>query len=519
MSVFDWFRRTPRPDVSPADPPPLRRARAPGRTTAVRARRGFAAADHDRLTAGFRGSNVAIDEQLARGLRTMRGRSRQLFQDFPHAVRFGAMCRQNIVGRGIKLRAQPRSADGSIDAGDKRAVEDAWRRWGQRGVCTVDGRLSWVDVCHLVAEAIPRDGEILLRMVSGFDNEFGFALQLLEADHLDEDRNRSLADGVTIRLSVEQDRFDRPVAYHLSPRHPGAREPGEFSRAIRVPAAQILHPYVVQRPGQSRGIPWAHSVIRQASMLHGYQEAELVAARAASAKMGFIETPAGEYEADDNEDEDNQGNQLSDFEPGLIEALARGQKFEPFDPQHPTSQYGTFVKDMLRTFSAGVNVSYFTLANDHEAVNFSSSRAALLEERDHWRMLQGWFCEQVCAPVFERWLPMAVMMGQVKNGAGVPVPARILPKLRAVRWQGRGWAWVKPLEDTQAEAAMIAAGFKSSQDVVEAMTGEDYGDVLEALAEEAKMRERLGLAGAVNPAAVGVTVQPPARPGANDDEG
>ena len=38
----------------------------------------------------------------------------------------------------------------------------------------------------MVMGTLAEDGEVLVRKVKGFDNEFGFALQLLEADHLDE---------------------------------------------------------------------------------------------------------------------------------------------------------------------------------------------------------------------------------------------------------------------------------------------------------------------------------------------
>ena len=47
---------------------------------------------------------------------------------------------------------------------------------------------------------------------------------------------------------------------------------------------------MTKRPGQSRGVTWFAPVMVSIRMLEGYQEAELVAARAGASKMGFFES-------------------------------------------------------------------------------------------------------------------------------------------------------------------------------------------------------------------------------------
>ncbi len=118
--------------------------------------------------------------------------------------------------------------------------------------------------------------------------------------------------------------------------------------------------------------------------------------------MGFYTSPDGDqYTGDDS---DSAGNLVSDVEPGSFEQLPAGMGFESFDPQHPTTAFDAFVRAALRGASAGLNVSYHTLANDLERVNFSSIRSGVLEEREQWRVLQGWYVEQFCDRVFRRWL-------------------------------------------------------------------------------------------------------------------
>ena len=66
--------------------------------------------------------------------------------------------------------------------------------------------------------AIAEDGEVLIRKVKGFKNDFGFSLQLIEADHLDEQYNDKEKN---ILLGVEFDEWQKPIAYHLHKSHPG----------------------------------------------------------------------------------------------------------------------------------------------------------------------------------------------------------------------------------------------------------------------------------------------------------
>lgn len=60
-----------------------------------------------------------------------------------------------------------------------------------------------------------------------------------------------------------------------------------------MPADQIIHLYVSERANQTRGVTWFHPVMTGIKMLDGYTEAELVAARAAGAKMDFFQSSEG----------------------------------------------------------------------------------------------------------------------------------------------------------------------------------------------------------------------------------
>ena len=450
-------------------------------------RRGFAAAEKDRLTNLFQGSTVAVNELLKRDLPMLRARSRQLAMDNDYARRFLGMVKANVIGtNGIVLQSKARRPNGELDKLDADTIERAWHEWGRVENCTMTGRLSWRDVQRLVVETVARDGECLIRFVNTQANPFGLSLHILESDHLDTDFNRPRdRANAEVRMGVEIDSYGKPTAYHLRATHPGEETIHYQGRVYeRIPADQLIHCYMTERPGQLRGVPWMQTAIRRLNMLGGYEEAELIAARVAASKMGFYTSPDGDQYAGD--DYDTAGNLVSDVEPGSFEQLPAGMSFESFDPQHPTTAFDSFVRAALRGASAGLNVSYHTLANDLEKVNFSSIRSGVLEEREQWRVLQTWMCEQFCDPIFRRWLRSALTTG------ALALPPDKYDKFTEVAWQPRGWSWVDPLKDQQANAEGVALGVMTRQDIAAAQ-GKDLEEIFEQLQREKSLADQYGL--------------------------
>ena len=93
-------------------------------------------------------------------------------------------------------------------------------------------------------------------------------------------------------MGVEINDKRKPVAYHLYKNHPNDLGLQQSNEAIRVPAEEVIHAFVRQRPEQTRGYPFVAPVMGNIKMLNGYFEAEITAARVASAKMGFFTSPA-----------------------------------------------------------------------------------------------------------------------------------------------------------------------------------------------------------------------------------
>jgi lambda family phage portal protein len=286
MGFFDFFRKADALNASNTSYRPRRRV---GFTGAVNSVRSFLSGDSDDLFANFKGTNMTADGELYASLVKMRGRSRKLCNDSDYARKYLELCKSNVVGHsGVKLTPKSQRNPNELDREDNHVILEAWKRWGRRESCTTSGSLTWLDVQSLFIETVARDGECIVRLVVGYDNNFGFALQVFEGDALDVNLNQELPNGNYISLGIEKNSLGRPVAYYFKSK---SRTGNSFEFATgnyeRVPAEEIIHGFRSLRPNQSRGVPWLNTSIRSLKMLDGWLEAELTGARIAASKMGF----------------------------------------------------------------------------------------------------------------------------------------------------------------------------------------------------------------------------------------
>lgn len=458
--------------------------------------RGFDAAQITRLTSSWPTSSLSADADIYRSLDILRARSRQLCYNNDYAKKFLQMCSTHIVGpNGFDLQMQVKDRLGKFDGMASTAIETAFSAWAKRGVCEMSRKMSFVGLCHLVAKSVPRDGEALIRKVYGKSaNKFGFALQIIDIDRLDVNRNEELRNGNTIKMGVEVSPYGEPVAYHLRTKHPGdgTYATVQGARYERVPANDIYHLGIPDRPEQTRFLPWMHSAMLRLNNLGGYEEAAIIAARVGASKMGFFQSADGSAEGLADDIDPSTGALYTEAEPGQFGVLPQGYSFQGWDPQYPHQNYDAFVKSCLRGIASGLGVAYNTLSNDLEGVNFSSIRTGVLEERDNWMVVQNWFIESFLVDVFESWLKFALLNEMVQLPSGSSLPLSRYDIFNKPVWQGRRWQWVDPLKDVQANVEAINAGLKSRRRVL-AEQGLDLDETWTELAAESEKAESLGL--------------------------
>jgi lambda family phage portal protein len=309
------------------------------RTKSVTEKREYQAASKGRLYMDFKGSNKSADAEIRWALPDLRNRSRDLERNNEYARRYLQLLQTNIVGEnGFRLQLKGRNIDGTIDMAGNNIIEAAWEDFSRLGGPTVDGKMSMSDLSNHVVRGMARDGEVFLHIVQKNYLRHGIGFQIIEPDRVDDKMNETLRDGNQVRMGIELDsQTRRVVAYHVLVNNPGDYDYATTTTGIfrqRIPADRMLHVYVQERADQTRGVPWLVTAMPALKMLHGYREAELVAARVGAAKMGFFTSPAGDgFTADGYED---SFTPIYDAEAGTFHQLPAGVDFKAFDPTHPT---------------------------------------------------------------------------------------------------------------------------------------------------------------------------------------
>jgi lambda family phage portal protein len=136
-------------------------------------------------------------------------------------------------------------------------------------------------------------------------------------------------------------------------------------------------------------------------------------------------------------------------------------------------------------------VLYNNLANDLEHVNFSSIRQGTLDEREHWKEMQQWLIETLIEPVFETWLPRALLAGKILV-KGRPLKAERLDRYSVVTWQPRRWAWIDPNADVQASIASKNHLLMAPGQIVREQ-GRDPGQVWREIANDIEEMRKAGI--------------------------
>jgi lambda family phage portal protein len=320
------------------------------------------------------------------------------------------------------------------------------------------------------------------------------ALELIEAERIADVAGPSPTQpGNMVRMGIEVDRFYRPVAYFIRQRHQGEFRLGVSRGADDiepVPASQIYHLRIADRWPQTRGEPWLHAVIRRLQDMDGYSEAEIVAARGAASYMAAIQTP------DDNSPlvtTKDDGTKEVQIEPGIVVRLAPGETFNFVSPNRPNPNMDPFMRMMLREVAAGCGVSYESLSRDYSQSNYSSSRLAILDDRDLWRVFQLWFIRSFREPLHREWLQSAVLARAIAP-IGLEAYGTDIARYEAARFKPRGWSWIDPSKEVNSYAAAVRNGFMTVEDVIaRTADGADIEDVLEARREELDLMSDLGL--------------------------
>ena len=444
--------------------------------------RNYTAATTGRRTSGWITGGTAANEVIRSAQTLTRERARDLVRNNPYAGRIVDVLVANVVGTGITP---------TFSTGDKRRDREvglAWRAFARSA--DAEGQLDFGGLQALAVRSMVESGEVLPRFRARRRAD-GLAVplqvQLLEADFLDVTRQRGET-GNRVIDGIEFDEIGRRVGYWLYNRHPGdSMWPAMPLSSRLIPAADIVHLYRKQRPGQLRGISWLAPVVMRAQDLDTYHDAALLQAQTAACNVAFVTQPEGaggpilgQAKAD------QEGQRVESLSPGQISYLRPGESVE-FGMPTGAGGLSDFSIINLQAMAVGAGITYDQISGDLRQANYSSLRAGKVEFRRLVEQLQYHvLIPQFCQPVAERfWNTVSL----VKGWTG---------EMPEITWTPPRNEPIDPLKDLQADLLAVRAGAMTLDQLI-ASHGYDPAQQLEDIARINKQLDAAGIVLDIDP--------------------
>ncbi|MDP0491886.1 MAG: phage portal protein, partial [Verrucomicrobiota bacterium JB023] len=178
-------------------------------------------------TIGWDARDTTADGAIYTNMDRVRARCRDLARNNDYARAFLRRVKSNVVGpHGLKFQARAKLTGGknygSLDKVFNADLEALYRAAGKKkNRPTVDGRHSIRDFLALWVNCLVVDGEVIVGHHDGTaKNKFRYGLELIDPARLDWTKNGELANGNRIKMGVEMDGDNMPVAYWIQKKQP-----------------------------------------------------------------------------------------------------------------------------------------------------------------------------------------------------------------------------------------------------------------------------------------------------------
>lgn len=439
-----------------SDPAPSRRRSVAGR---VKARYDAAADTVENRKHWANADGLSADAAQSPSVRrTLRMRSRYEAANNSYAKGIIDTLANDIVGIGPQLQVD---GDGAED------IERLWASWSR------DAHLN--DTLRVMIRSAAESGECFARFVSGASNSgrVKLGLRLIEADQV---ASPGMMSDLSASDGIEFDSLGNPESYSVLRAHPGANYAGS-TEADKIAAAEIVHYFRRDRPGQVRGLPWLMPALPLFAQLRRFTLATLTAAETAASIALAISTDAI---ADQGDGEDPETLDTFEMERGLVTVLPPGYKLGQVDPAQPSATYEMFKREILNEAARAVNMPFNIAAGNSSSYNYASGRLDHQTYDLSNRVIRDDVETVVLERIFSEFWREAVLLGV---GSG-EMPSH------SWLWQSR--AHVDPTKEASAQADRLASMTTTLRREC-SMSGDDWRDVLRQIAEEEKELKRLGL--------------------------
>lgn len=504
---------------------------------------GFIGGKYNRnATLNWQARANSADTDILNDLPALRGRSRDLVRNTPLATGAVGTMASNVIGSGLSLLARPdlKTLKMSDEEGDAWIdnTEREFRIFAESTECDICRTQNFYGLQMLGFRAMLESGDVfaLLPVIVSAYATYGTRIQIIEADRIENPRGPlgvaapfgadplatsavpPLGENPDIRAGIELNKYGAPVAYHVWDRFPNELSQAKASVA-RIPAfddktgrRNVVHSFVKERPGQTRGVPFLAPVIEQLKTLDKYTESELMAAVVTAMFTVFIKTENGTGIGDTPQQKAtplfDKTNNVG-MGPAAMVDLNQGEDVAFANPLRPNTAFDPFVQAILRQIGVALGLPFEVLIK-HFTASYSAARAALLQAWLVFKQRRDFMAQNFCHPIYAAWMDEAVALGRISAPGYFDDPA-LKRAYRQAEWIGDAPGQIDPLKEIQAADERIRVGVSDLAAETMEITGRVWLDVHKQQVKEKNLRVKDGLELAVGTPAV--PGGPPVGPG------
>lgn len=384
-------------------------------------------------------------------------------------------------------------------------IESGWNDWAKREKL---GRQL-----RIMVQAADRDGESFMQMYTNRKhaaiNAVSLSVTTFEAQYV---RNFSnvTADEYHNVDGINLDDDGNVYSYNV--------QTNPYLPPVIIPAAQIIHYFKPDRPGQHRGIPETAAGLNLSAYRRDYTLSVVQSARNAADMSLFLQS-----DIDLDEDGATQIGKLDedigafetmpvDLSRASLNILPSGTTPNMLKAEQPVNTYSDFNRETLTADAAGFSMPINIASCNSSKYNFASGKLDFQFFSKKIRIDQYDFDLYVLDPIFSEWFAEFKLLPENQDLVALPLPEH--------EWMYDSAEPIDPQKEAGASTARLTNG-TSNLALECARFGLDWRNVAnkaiqieQYIAEE---RRKAGLPPAV-PLAAPDKTQPPAPPSSDDDE-
>jgi lambda family phage portal protein len=239
----------------------------------------------------------------------------------------------------------------------------------------------------------------------------------------------------------------------------------------------VLHLMHMERPDQTRGVPWLAPIIAKVKQLDRYSDAEVDAAVNAAANAVFATMDPEAFS--DLFDADAQGAYIDNakrwdgtIESGRVISTLPGESITAPTPGRPNPAFEQFFLAVNNEIAMGLGLPRDVLLKAFNA-SYSASRAALMDAWRTYKVRRFRRASRFCQPVYEEIIADGVAMGHL-SAPGFLVDPMIRAAWLGSFWSGDGPGALDPLKEAIASEKRINIGKTTLPEEILAYDGGDW---------------------------------------------